>query len=440
VDSRASAKACLKALFEAAVAAAAPVALVAGRLPAPPAGRTVVVGAGKAAAAMARAVEQAWRGPLSGLVVTPYGHGVVCARIEVVEAAHPVPDEAGREAAARIVAQVGGLTADDLVVCLISGGGSSLLALPAAGVGLEEEREVGAALLRSGAPIAEINCVRKHLSAVKGGRLAVAAWPAAVVTLIISDVPGDDPSVVASGPTVGDPTTYAQALAVLEKYGIEPPPAAAKHLRAGAVGGRDGPPETPKPGDPRLSRATAIVLATARDALAAAAAAAESWGLLPIVLGERIEGEAREVGRRHGEHALHLVGWQEGETAAAVLLSGGETTVTVRGNGRGGRNTEYLLGLALALEAHAGIYALAADTDGIDGSADNAGAFVAPDTLGRALAGGLDPVALLADNDAYALFERLDDLVVTGPTLTNVNDFRAIIVSGCDPVVARSGR
>ena len=419
------------------MAAVAPAALVAGRLPAPPAGRTVVVGAGKAAAAMARAVEQAWREPLSGLVVTPYGHGVTCARIEVVEAAHPVPDEAGREAAARIVAQVGGLSADDLVVCLISGGGSSLLALPAAGVGLEDEREIGAALLRSGAPISEINCVRKHLSAVKGGRLAVAAWPAAVVTLIISDVPGDDPSVVASGPTVGDPTPYAEALAVLDKYGIEPSPAAAKYLRAGAAGGRAGPQETPKPGDPRLSRATTVVLATAHDALAAAAAAAASWGLQPIILGERIEGEAREVGRRHAEHAVQLAGWQEGAAAAAVLLSGGETTVTVRGNGRGGRNTEYLLGLAIGLDAHPGIYALAADTDGIDGSAGNAGAFVAPDTLARARAGGLDPMGLLADNDAYSLFDDLDDLVVTGPTRTNVNDFRAIIVAGGDQVVAR---
>ena len=439
MDSRASAEACLRALFAAAVAAAAPDALVAGRLPAPPAGRTVVVGAGKAAAAMARAVEQAWPGPLSGvsgLVVTPYGHGVTCTRVEVVEAAHPVPDEAGRQAAARIVAQVGGLTADDLVLCLVSGGGSSLLALPAAGVGLDDEREVGAALLRSGAPIAEINCVRKHLSAIKGGRLAVAARPAAVVTLIISDVPGDDPSVVASGPTVGDPTTYAQALAVLEKYGIQPPPAALEHLRAGAVGGRDAPPETPKPGDARLSRASTVVLATAHDALAAAAATAESWGLLPIVLGESIEGEASEVGLRHAEHALHLAGWYEDEAAAAVLLSGGETTVTVRGNGRGGRNTEYLLGLALGLAGHPGIYALAADTDGIDGTAGNAGAFVAPDTLGRALAAGFDPAALLADNDAYALFEGLDDLVVTGPTRTNVNDLRAIVVTGREPVVA----
>jgi glycerate 2-kinase len=415
------------------VAAASADTVMAGRLPEPPAGRTVVVGAGKAAAAMARVVEQAWHGPLSGLVVTPYGHGVGCARVEVVQAAHPVPDEAGRIAAARILTQVGGLTADDLVLCLISGGGSSLLALPAQGVGADDERRVGAALLRSGAPIAEINCVRKHLSAVKGGRLALAAAPAAVVTLIISDVPGDDPSVVASGPTVGDPTTYAQALGVLETYGIEPPPAAARHLRAGAAGGRHAPPETPKPGDPRLARSTTVVLATAHDAVAAAAAAAGSWGLQPIVLGEQIEGEACEVGERHAEHALQFLEWSGDEPVAAVLLSGGETTVTVRGDGRGGRNSEYLLGLALGLGAHPGIYALAADTDGIDGSAANAGAFVAPDTLARAVAAGLDPGASLARNDAYTLFERLNDLVVTGPTLTNVNDFRAILVTRPGP-------
>ena len=411
------------------MAAASADTVMAGRLPEPPAGRTVVVGAGKAAAAMARAVEHAWRKPLSGLVVTPYGHSVACARIEVVEAAHPVPDEAGRAAAARIVAQVGGLSADDLVLCLVSGGGSALLALPAEGIGPDDERRVGAALLRSGAPIAEINCVRKHLSAIKGGRLAVAAWPAPVVTLIISDVPGDDPSVVASGPTVGDPTTYAQALGVLEKYGIEAPLAAARHLRAGAAGGRDAPEETPKPGDPRLARSTTVVLATAHDAVAAATAAAGSWGLRPIVLGEQIEGEAREVGGRHAEHALQLLDWSGGEAVAAVLLSGGETTVTVRGNGRGGRNSEYLLGLALGLDAQPGVYALAADTDGIDGSAANAGAFVAPDTLVRAAAAGLDPRALLADNDAYSLFDSLDDLVITGPTRTNVNDFRAILVT-----------
>jgi glycerate 2-kinase len=414
------------------VAAASADAVVPPNLPDPPAGRTVVVGAGKAAAAMARAVEQSWPGPLSGIVVTPYGHGVACERLQVVEAAHPVPDESGRRAAAQILTEISGLSSDDLVLCLISGGGSSLLALPAPGVEPADERAVGAGLLRSGAPIAEINCVRKHLSAITGGRLALAAWPAPVVALIISDVPGDDPAVIASGPTVGDPTTYQEALDVLEAHGVAAPAGALRHLRAGAAGGPGAPTETPKPGDPRLAQARAIVLVTASDALAAAAAAASSWGLRAIVIGDSVVGEAREVGRRHAEHAAQLAQWEEPEQAAALLLSGGETTVTVRGDGRGGRNTEYLLGLALGLDGRRGVYALAADTDGIDGSEDNAGAFVAPETLQRAAAMGLDPRAILARNDAYTLFERLGELFFTGPTLTNVNDFRAILVSPGD--------
>ena len=385
---------------------------------------------------MARVVERDWRGPLSGLVVTPYGHGVACERIEVAEGAHPVPDESGRAAATRVLAAVADLTPDDLVLCLISGGGSSLLALPAAGIELADEREIGAALLRSGAPITAMNCVRKHLSAIKGGRLAAAAWPARVITLIISDVPGDDPSVIASGPTVADPTTFRAALEVLETYGIAAPPRVARHLRAGAAGGPGAPVETPKPGDPRLARASAVVLATASDALAAAVAEARSRGLRAVILGDRIEGEARDVGRRHAEHAAALQAWGDGQAATTVLLSGGETTVTVRGDGRGGRNTEYLLGLALGLDGRPGIHALAADTDGIDGSEDNAGAFVTPDTLARAAAAGLDPHEILAGNDAYTLFARLDDLLVTGPTLTNVNDFRAILVEAVD---ARDG-
>ena len=280
-----------------------------------------------------------------------------------------------------------------------------------------------------------MNCVRKHLSAITGGRLAAAAWPARVLTLIISDVPGDDPSVIASGPTVADPTTFRAALDVLETYGIAAPPRVARHLRAGAAGGPGAPAETPKPGDPRLARASAVVLATASDALAAAVAEARSRGLRPIVLGERIEGEARDVGRRHAEHAAALQEWGDGQ-ATTVLLSGGETTVTVRGDGRGGRNTEYLLGLALGLDGRRDIHALAADTDGIDGSEDNAGAFVTPDTLARAAAAGLDPREMLVGNDAYTLFALLDDLLVTGPTLTNVNDFRAILVAAVD---ARDG-
>jgi len=387
----------------------------------------VVVGAGKAAAAMARAVEGHWRAPLDGLVVVPYGHGVPCERVSVIEAAHPVPDEAGRRAAHDIVAAVSGLTDDDLVLCLVSGGASSLLSLPAPGIELADEREIGAALLRSAAPISAINCVRKHLSAIKGGRLALAARPARVVTLIVSDVPGDDPSIVGSGPTVGDPTTYAQALEALERHGVRASDRVLRHLRAGDEGGPGAPAETPKPDDPRLSRASAAVVVTAADALAAAAAAAQGRGVRPVVIGEAIEGEARDVGLRHAGHALDLLRWSEAGTAS-VLLSGGETTVTVRGRGRGGRNTEYLLGLALGLEGCPNVFALAADTDGRDGSEDNAGAFLTPDTLARARGAGLDPRALLADNDAYTLFAGIDDLLVTGPTLTNVNDLRAILV------------
>jgi len=376
---------------------------------------------------MARALERHWAAPLSGLVVTPYGHAVPCERVSVVEAAHPVPDEAGLHAAEAVVAAVSGLCDDDLVLCLISGGASSLLSLPAPGIELADEREIGAALLRSAAPISAINCVRKHLSAIKGGRLAAAAWPAPVVTLLISDVPGDDPSVIGSGPTVGDPTTYADALEVLERYGVATPDHVTRHLRAGAEGGPHAPLETPKPGDPLLARTRATVLVTAADALAAAAAAAEARGVRPVVLGDAIEGEARDVGLRHAGHALDLLRWSE-PGSASVLLSGGETTVTVRGAGRGGRDTEYLLGLALGLEGCPDVFALAADTDGRDGSEDNAGAFVTPDTLVRAREAGLDPRDLLTDNDAYALFARLDDLLVTGPTLTNVNDLRAILL------------
>jgi glycerate 2-kinase len=411
------------------VAAVAPEIVVPPRLPSPPEGRTVVVGAGKAAAAMARAVEQRWQGPLTGLVVTPYGHGLPCERVTVVEAAHPVPDEAGRQAALGIVAALSGLTAADLVLCLVSGGGSSLLALPAPDLELDDEREVATALLRSGAPIAAINCVRKHLSAIKGGRLALAAGPAPVVSLIVSDVPGDDPSVIASGPTVADPTTFAEALEVCERYGVALPGRIAAHLRAGAAGGPGAPDETPKPGDPRLARASAVVLASASTALAAAAALARSRGLRAIVLGDSIEGEAREVGLRHAEHAIQLLEWSGPDEPSTVLLSGGETTVTVRGAGRGGRNTEYLLGLALGLGGRPGVYALAADTDGIDGTQDNAGAFVTPSTLERARAAGVDPLAALAASDAYSVFAALGDLLVTGPTRTNVNDLRAILVT-----------
>ncbi|MBW7850972.1 MAG: glycerate kinase [Rhodospirillales bacterium] len=411
----------LERLFRAAVDATAPARCVPPALPPPPAGRTVVVGAGKASAAMARAVEDHWAGPLSGLVVTRYGHAVACERIEIVEAAHPVPDDAGRRAAERILRMVGGLSADDLVLCLISGGGSALLSLPAPGIGAGDKRAVTQALLRSGATIAEMNCVRKHLSAIKGGRLAAACAPARVVALMISDVPGDDPAVIASGPTAADPSTFAEARAVLAKYGIEPSAAVREHLLRGTE-------ETPKPGDPRLARVDNRLVATPQMALEAAAAVARQAGYAPLILGDAIEGEAREVAAAHAGVALQARRHGQPAPPPCVLLSGGETTVTVRGSGRGGRNTEFLLALALALEGAPGISALAADTDGIDGTEDNAGALVFPDTLARADAAGLDARDRLTDNDGYGFFAALGDLVVTGPTLTNVNDFRAIVV------------
>jgi hydroxypyruvate reductase len=412
----------LKQMFDAAIAAALPAKCLPAHLPPRPRGRTIVVGAGKAAASMARAVETHWDGPLAGLVVTRYGHAVPCQRIEVVEAAHPVPDAAGRAAAARILALVSGLSADDLVLCLISGGGSALLAAPAAGLTLEDKQAVNRALLRSGANITEINCVRKHLSAVKGGRLAAACAPAAVVTLTISDVPGDDPSVIASGPTVPDPTTFADALGVLDKYGITEPRAVLDHLRAA----RD---ETPKPGDTRLSGARTVMVATPQHALEAAAGVARAHGVAPVILGDAIEGEAREVALVHAGIARQVARHGQPAPPPCVLLSGGETAVTVRGAGRGGRNAEFLLGLAVALAGHPGIHALAGDTDGIDGTEDNAGALLAPDSLARAAALGLDARHMLAANDGYGFFAALGDLVTTGPTLTNVNDFRAILVT-----------
>jgi len=424
--SAAADRALLRRLFDAAVAAVSAAKCLPPRLPAPPKGRTIVVGGGKAGAAMARAVEDtvaknSWSGPLSGLVVTRYGHGVPCERIEVVEAAHPVPDAAGRKAAARMLEAVKGLGPDDLVLCLISGGGSALLAAPAEGLTLEDKQAVNRALLKSGANITEMNCVRKHLSAIKGGRLAAAAAPARVVTLAISDVPGDDPSVIASGPTVPDSTTFADALAVLAKYGIDEPHAVVEHLRAA----KD---ETPKPGDPRFTRNEVVMLATAQDALRAAAEVARAAGVAPVILGDSIEGEARDVAAVHAGIVRQVARFGGLAEAPCVLLSGGETTVTVRGGGRGGRNAEFLLALAVALDGHPGISALAADTDGIDGSEDNAGALLAPDSLARAAAQHVNAKHRLAANDGYGFFAALDDLVVTGPTRTNVNDFRAILV------------
>jgi hydroxypyruvate reductase len=411
----------LRDMFNAAIASALPERCVPGRLPPPPRGRTIVVGAGKASAAMAAALERHWQGDLTGIVVTRYGHAVPCARIEIVEAAHPVPDDAGRAAAQRILAAVGGLSADDLVICLISGGASALLALPAAGLTFEDKQAVNRALLRSGANIAEMNCVRKHLSAIKGGRLAAAAYPARVVTLLISDVPGDDPAVIGSGPTVPDPTTFEDARAVLAKYAIDGGERVNTHLARAAD-------ETPKPGDHRLVATETIMLATPQNALLAAAEVARRAGVAPLILGDSIEGEARDVAMVMAGIARQVIRHGQPAAPACVLLSGGETTVTVRGNGRGGRNAEFLLALAVALNGAAGVCAIAGDTDGIDGTEANAGCILTPDSIVRAAARGVNAKAALQNNDGYGFFAACDGLVVTGPTLTNVNDFRAILI------------
>lgn len=404
----------LRAMFDAAVAAAQPDLCVPAHLPAPPKGRTIVVGAGKASAAMAQALERHWQGPLKGLVVTRYGHAVPCKHIEIVEAAHPVPDTAGLEAAQRILDLVSDLTADDLVITLISGGGSSLLTLPAPGLTLADKQAVNAALLKSGAPIDAMNCVRKHLSAIKGGRLARAAAPARLEALIISDVPGDDPTIIASGPTVPDPTSFADARNVIERYSVSLPSAMQAHLEAAVD-------ESPKPGDPCFTNSAARLIATPAMALAAAAKVAEDAGYTVDLLGDAIEGEARAVAAEHANRA-------RAAAKGTIILSGGELTVTLDGQGRGGPNGEYALALALALDGADGIHAMACDTDGIDGSEDNAGARIGPDTLTRATAAGSDPSAALAANDSYSVFAALNDLVVTGPTHTNVNDFRAILI------------
>ncbi len=421
----------LKGLFDAAVNAADPAHCLTRFLPAPPKGRTIVVGAGKAAASMAKAVEDNWPGALEGIVVTRYGHGLDCERIEVVEAAHPVPDDKGQAAARRIMETVRALSADDLVLCLISGGGSSLLAMPGVldgpeariEISLADKQAVNKALLRSGANIVEMNTVRKHLSGIKGGRLATAAYPARIVTLGISDIPGDDPAVIASGPTLPDPTTVEDALAILAKYSIDIPENVAAFLRSPAA-------STPKPGDPAFANSEFRMIATPQSCLEAAGWLANESGLDFEILGDAIEGEARDVANDQAARALSEAGRLQAGDPAKVLISGGETTVTVKGNGRGGRNAEFLLALAIALQGRAGIHAVACDTDGIDGSEDNAGAYIGPDTLARAAAIGLDPQAYLANNDGYSFFERLGDLIKTGPTLTNVNDFRAIFIAG----------
>ena len=424
----------LEYLFRAAVTRALPLHNTAAYLPKAPKGRTVVIGAGKAGGSMAQAVEALWplEAPLEGLVVTRYHHipprpEGLPQRIEIVEAAHPVPDAAGLAAAQRILALVQGLTADDLVLCLISGGGSALLTLPADGLTLEDKQRINKALLNSGANISEMNCIRKHLSRIKGGRLAAACAPARVVTLTISDVPGDEPSIIASGPTVPDASTCADALAILKRYGIDVPASVLADLESSAL-------ETPKPGDATFSGHEVHMMATPQQSLEAAAQAARSAGLSTYILSDEIEGESREVGKVHAALArgVALKGQPFGKPC--VILSGGETTVTIKKQadgtprGRGGRAGEFCMGLALALQGQSGVYALAADTDGIDGVEDNAGAFVEPATVQRALARGMKLDSYLDRNDAYGFFEPLGGLVVTGPTHTNVNDFRALLI------------
>jgi hydroxypyruvate reductase len=412
--------------FHAALAAADPLRIVPGNLPSPPRGRTVVVGAGKAAASMARAVESHWPAdqPLEGVVITRYGHGLALERIRVVEAGHPVPDAQGEAAAREILALAQGLGDDDLLLVLVSGGGSSLLSLPVAAVPMEDLKSVTRSLLASGAPIQDMNTVRKHLSMIQGGRLA-AATRARVLALIISDVTGDDPTHIASGPCVPDPTTYMDAVEILERFGVNPPAAIAAHLGKG-VQGREA--ETPKPGDAAFARVDNRVIATAQASLMMAAAFVEQRGVTPIVLGDSVTGEAAEVAKVYAALARQVRQHAHPAKPPVALISGGETTVTMRGHGRGGRCSEFLLSLAISLEGLDETWALACDTDGIDGSEDNAGAIATPDALERARAKGLEPKKMLANNDGYGFFAALDDLVVTGPTRTNVNDYRIILV------------
>ena len=420
-------RALLRRLFDAAIEAAQPAHCVPPHLPDPREirGRLLVIGAGKASAEMALAVENAWQGPtsqLGGLVVTRYGYGAPCRHIEIVEAAHPVPDAAGLAAAQRLLQLVAGLTPDDFVLCLISGGGSALLPLPLPGLTLDDKQALNRALLKSGATINEMNCVRRHLSAIKGGRLAAACHPARVVTLALSDVPGDDPINIASGPTVADPTTCADALALVRRYGIDLPPHVLDVLQSGRG-------ESVKPGDPRLARAEIKLIATPYRSLEAAAEVARVAGVAPMILGDSIEGEAKDVGKVLAGIARTAAKHGQPLAAPCVLLSGGETTVSVRGSGRGGRNVEFALALALGLDGLPNAWALAGDTDGVDGAEEVSGAIVTPDTLARAWSKGIRPADSLANNDGHGFFEALGDQVITGPTRTNVNDFRAVLIT-----------
>jgi len=412
----------LERLFKAAIDAAQPALCLPPHLSAPPKGRTIVIGAGKASAAMAKVLEDHWPGALSGIVVTRYGYAAPCRNIEIIEAAHPVPDSASVTAAHRILQAVRGLRPEDQVVCLISGGGSSLLVAPIEGLTLEDKQTVNRALLQSGASISEMNCVRRHLSAIKGGRLAAACHPAKVTTLLISDVPGDRPMDIASGPTVADPTTCADALAIIRRYEVALPANVMEVLESGRG-------ESVKPNDPHLQGSDTRFIATPQMALEASADIARAAGIPVHILGDSIEGEARDVGKVIAGIALQVARHGQPFAPPCLLLSGGETTVTVRGRGRGGRNVEFLLSLAIALEGQAGIHALAGDTDGVDGLEEIAGAYMSPDTLKRAWAAGLKPKDSLADNDGHGFFQKLGDSIVTGPTMTNVNDFRAVLIT-----------
>lgn len=410
----------LRALFDAAVASAQPARCLPAHMPAPPRGRTVVIGAGKASAAMAQTLERHWPTPLSGAVVVPYGSALPCRQISILQAAHPVPDAASEAAARQMMGLVRGLQSDDLVICLLSGGGSALMALPAPGITLADKQVINQALLHSGATISEINCVRKHLSAIKGGRLAQACQPAQLLTLAISDVPGDDPAAIASGPTVADPSSSAEALAILDRFRVSVP-AAVRHALTQPIS------ETAK--SLAAERSDYRLIATPQMALEAAVTQAKALGLPAYILSDRMEGEARDIALAHAAIARQIADRQQPFCAPCVLLSGGETTVTVRGTGKGGRNGEFLLALAIALEGHPRIHALAADTDGIDGNAGCAGAWLYPDTLARAAARQLPPRQHLANNDAYGFFGALGDTLYTGPTQTNVNDFRALLIA-----------
>lgn len=413
----------LRQALDAAIASAQADRCIPDYLPAPVKGRTLVIGAGKASASMARVLEKHWQGDLSGLVLTQYGYAVPCEQIEIIEAAHPVPDQAGMDAAQRMLELVGDLQADDQVICLISGGGSSLLALPAPGISLQQKQSINQALLKSGASISEMNCVRRHLSAVKGGRLAAACHPAKVVTLLISDVPGDEPVNIASGPSVGDPSSCADALVIIDRYQIKLPDHIHQALLSGEL-------ESIKPEDARLKDTSSHLIATPQKALLAAADAIHQFGLKAHILSDRIEGESRDVGRTLAAIALQTSIYAQPFHPPCVILSGGETTVTVKGNGKGGRNVECLLSMAIALQGHAGIYALAADTDGVDGREPIAGAIITPDTLKRARNININPLQALDRNDGHGFFQALDDSIVTGPTQTNVNDFRMMLVLG----------